>query len=99
MAGYLYITEYPFRGEVAPSLAQEPATGVQKVAIGDISQPLDNDTRMVALYATLPCHVAFYSGGAEPTIGTPIAENSEIIRYVHPGTQMLIATFEPDADV
>lgn len=94
MAGHLTITEYPYKGEVTASTPKEPPTRVQRVPIGEVSAELHSDTFMVALYSSLPCEFAFFTGNDVPTEGTPMTENYEIIRMVHPNSRLRIAALE-----
>jgi len=93
--GTLRITEYNNMGDVGPTMPQEPPTRVQKVALGDISERLHPDTRLVALYSDLPCRVAFFAdGAAEPEDGFGMSDNYEIQRQIHMGTGMRVKTFD-----
>jgi len=94
LTDYLYITEFPYLGDVSPSTPREPATGVQRVEIGKVSEAMNKDTHLVMLYSTLPCRFVFFSGEHAPEEGgTPMQGEYEIQRTVHNGTAMRIATF------
>jgi hypothetical protein len=96
MTGKLYITEYNNYGDVSVSTMLEPSTKVQEIAIGDISDSLDNNTRAVCLWADTPCRFHFLAQGEEPLVrdSTPIAVEYEISRAVHMGSGLRIATFD-----
>lgn len=98
MAGFLYITEYPYLGDVGQATPREPATRVQKIAIGEISAPLHPDTHLVSLYATLKCRFCFFAGQEMPEedCATPMSDDYEIQRLVGTGSKMQIATFDQE---
>lgn len=98
MAGRLWISEYNNYGDPSLSLLLEPSTRVQEVAFGEVSEPLDKDTRLIALLSDLPCKVDFVARGQEPNAenATPMSEEYEITRVVHMGGGIRIAVFDRD---
>jgi hypothetical protein len=90
----LYITEYPFQGEVGNSSPKEPPTRVQAVKPGKVSEPLHKDTHLVTLYTTEPARFAFVTDGKVPEQGTPIDEHYEIPRLVHPSGTLRVAVLK-----
>jgi hypothetical protein len=98
MSGRVFISEYNNMGDVAPSMALEPLTLVQEVAIGSVSDGLHHDTRMVMLFSDMPCKLHFFADGDVPDErrAFPMKNDYEIQRLVHMGTKMRIATFPLD---
>jgi hypothetical protein len=90
MAGYLYVTEYNNQGDLSLETPLEPALAQNVLGIGDENQvSLHPDTRVVALFATLPCFVAFDSRA-----GFPLAPGVEVIRLVHMRTGLSVSVRE-----
>lgn len=105
MTGYLYITEYNNMGDVQWETPMEPAQRVMRVAIGEVSEEVAKTTRMVLLFSTVPCLVAFVPDGEEvyatqnPDAHVfPLAPETETMRLMHMNTAMRIATYERGED-
>ena len=98
IAGSVYVSEYTNMGDLNLETPMEPARRVQRVEIGGLSELLDKDTRMVVLFATTPCKVAFMVDG-ETVEGAenrafPVAENVETVRVMRLNTSIRIAVFD-----
>jgi hypothetical protein len=94
MSGLLFITEYRNYGDVQWETAVEPADHAHEVPIGDLvdmSEPLTADTRLVALFATVPCLVAFLPENGGDGIYFPVAAETETLRLMHTNTKFRIA--------
>lgn len=98
MAGKLTITEFNNYGDPAMTTPREPSIGVTTVNIGEVSDTLNSDTRLVALYSDLPCKFQFVVDSEEPDAdgATPMKEEYEIIRVVHMGGKVRVAVFPAD---
>lgn len=98
MAGKLYVSEYNNLGDISPSVPQEPSTVVQEVAFGGISEPLHENTRLIALFADMPCKVCFVAKNedAREEDATPMAEEYEITRLVHMSSGIRVAVYARD---
>jgi hypothetical protein len=96
--GDLYVTEHPNYGDVQFESAIEPAETTHKVAIGEAVK-VKAATRVVVLFATYRCRVAFIPDGEEMANAIshawPLAPDTEVQRVAHINTPMTIVSF-PD---
>lgn len=92
----VFVTEYNVYGDTAVGMVLEPSHNVQEVNIGDSSAQLGDNTRVVTLFAELPCRIQFYAEGQTPDVkdSWPLAAEDEVQRLIHMGTKMRVATFD-----
>jgi hypothetical protein len=93
----LYITEYSQFGDPAAESPVEPATLVQKIRVGEKSQPLHRDTRLVVLYSTFDCRVSFHADEHEEEHAWPMSLRTRTVQLTRPNTGMTIRVYEDDA--
>jgi len=94
----LWITEFdrkpvPTDGDAVSQVARLPALTTQTVAIGASSAQsaaLNNDTRIVRLYADAACHVLVGSNPTATTSSMPIAAGAAEYFGVTPGQKIAV---------
>jgi hypothetical protein len=95
--GTLTISEYNNKGDLSLETPIEPALKVTKTEMGTISDALQNDTLMVALYASVDCEFAFIEDDGkgetfpEHAMFVPLAAKTETTRIVHLNAKLRIA--------
>jgi hypothetical protein len=97
--GYLIITEYNNMGDLSPGSPQEPPIKRHDVELHGVSEPLTENTRLMALWATHGgefatfCCAKWSPGDPLPDDihWVPIAPKYEILRIAHMPANLRIA--------